>query len=77
MDGDYKGFIDGLAAKLGTDTKNLDARTKNFISHTDKVGEYATMGFDFLKKLSEQKLEKDLNNLNKEKANSSRLGKKV
>jgi hypothetical protein len=51
MDGDYKGFIDGLAAKLGADTKNLDARTKNFISHTDKVGEYATMGFDFLKNL--------------------------
>jgi hypothetical protein len=30
---DYKGFIDGLTAKLGADTKNLDARTKNFISH--------------------------------------------
>jgi hypothetical protein len=28
MDGDYKGFIDGLAAKLGTDTKNLTPEPK-------------------------------------------------
>lgn len=67
MDGDYNGFIDGLTAKLGADTKNLDARTKNFVSHTDKVGEYATMGFDFLKKLSDLRLQQDVNNLNKEK----------
>jgi TP901 family phage tail tape measure protein len=67
MDGDYNGFIDGLTAKLGADTKNLDARTKNFVSHTDKVGEYANMGFDFLKKLSDLRLQQDVNNLNKEK----------
>lgn len=67
MDGDYKGFIDGLSAKLGADTKNLSERTKKFMSHTDQVADYANQGFEFLRKLNDQKLQKDVANLTKEK----------
>ncbi len=67
MDGDYKGFIDGLSAKLGADKKNLSERTSKFMDHTDKVADYANQGFDFLRKLNDLKLQKDVNNLTKEK----------
>lgn len=67
MDGDYKGFMDGLSAKLGADKKNLSERTSKFMDHTDKVADYASQGFDFLRKLNDLKLQKDVNNLNKEK----------
>ncbi|MEA5257160.1 phage tail tape measure protein [Arcicella aquatica] len=67
MDGDYKGFIDGLSAKLGADKKNLSERTSKFMDHTDKVADYANEGFDFLRKLNDLKLQKDVNNLTKEK----------
>nr|MCU0336414.1 hypothetical protein [Sediminibacterium sp.] len=67
MDGDFKSFTDGMAAKLGVDVKTLNARQQAAVKFSDDTQQIADFAFAAFRKMNDKKLEIDINNLTKEK----------
>ena len=67
MDGDFKTFTDLLTKKLMGEKKQLTESQQKQVDTIDAIGEYTLMATQALMKLSQQKLDKELANIKKEK----------
>lgn len=67
MQGDFGGFIDFLNNKFKNEKAMNDARLQNWTSKGQQILEVVDMGLQLMQKLEEQKLQKQLANIAKEK----------